>query len=43
MYKEPQMCCDDELVFDDETKNGLETFIDANKMGYKLITIAELA
>jgi len=43
MYEEPKMLCDDELVFDDETKNSLEAFINAKKMGYKLVTIAELA
>lgn len=43
LYKEPDLLCDDELVFDDETKNVLEAYIDKNKMGYKLITISELA
>jgi 2-polyprenyl-3-methyl-5-hydroxy-6-metoxy-1,4-benzoquinol methylase len=41
LYKEPDILCDDEFVFDDDVKEVLEKYIDKKKMGYKLITIAE--
>jgi|TARA_B100001964_G_C14199752_1_gene585178 2-polyprenyl-3-methyl-5-hydroxy-6-metoxy-1,4-benzoquinol methylase len=40
LYKEPDMLCDEEFFLDDEEKDNFEQYINKNKLGYKLITIA---
>jgi len=41
LYKEPNMLCDEELVFQEEERSVITNLINRNKMGYKLITIAK--
>lgn len=41
LYKEPSMHCEEEFTLSDKEKKIMEQYIDRNKMGYKLITIAK--
>jgi 2-polyprenyl-3-methyl-5-hydroxy-6-metoxy-1,4-benzoquinol methylase len=40
LYREPESLCEEEFKIDAEVRGVLERYIDENKLGYKLITIA---
>ncbi len=41
MYREPDILCEEEFSIPESLRAGLEDYIDENKLGYKLITIAQ--